>query len=90
MNYTASSVKKEIESKKTLTVSGDLQCPQGTTWVGSGNTLCSHEAHTSCPHAKTQTCEQKIHIYEQGAKIGAPLVVFAFRFTISQTIPMGL
>ena len=89
MNYTASSVKKEIESKKSLTVNGDLQCPQSSDWIESGNTLCDHESHALCPHAKTQMCKQKIHIYEQGAKQGAPLTILTFYFMVSQENPNG-
>jgi hypothetical protein len=81
MNYTASSVKKEIESKKALEVNGELRCPQGSDWIGSGNTSCHYESHMSCPHAKTKSCKQRIHIYEQESKI----TILTFYFTISPT-----
>jgi O-glycosyl hydrolase len=79
MNYTASSVKKEIESKKTLTINGDLRCPQNASWIQDDGTQCL-QVPASCSHTQTRTCKQRIHIHEQGTK----LVILTFYFTISQ------
>ena len=80
MNYTASSVKKEIETNAILTVKGDLQCPQSTAWAGTGNTPCSQNP-SSCPHTLSQACKQRIRIDEQGTN----LIILTFNFTISPT-----
>ena len=80
MGYTASSVKREIDAKKTLTVNGDLRCPQSTEWLQHDSTPCP-QVPESCSHARVQECKQRIHIHEQGTK----LIILTFRFTISQT-----
>jgi hypothetical protein len=80
MYYTASSVKKEIETKKALTINGDLQCPQNTGWIQTDGTPCL-QVPTACIHTQKHTCKQRIHIYEQGIK----LAILTFYFTISQS-----
>lgn len=84
MNCTADSVKKEIETQKSLTVKGDLQCPQSSIWIGSGNTPCQQRP-ASCQHVQKRTCKQRIRIDKQGMN----LIVLTFYFTISSTDHRG-
>jgi len=80
MRYTASSVKKELESISILEVHGGLGCPQDPNWTPNGNTSCSGEP-ASCRHAPKQTCKQTVEVrnHENGCK----LCVLTFNFTIS-------
>ena len=85
MNYTASSVKRELDTKTNLTIRGGLGCPQDSTWTQENNTSCSGVPHQcSCTQAKTlsQKCTQKLYVCD---KRGITLVTLKFYFTISQT-----
>jgi hypothetical protein len=84
MKYTASSVKKEIESKKTLVVNGGLQCPQDTGWIQSDGTQCP-QIPSACLHTRAGTCKQRVHIHERGPAREVKLVILTFYFTISST-----
>jgi hypothetical protein len=86
MSYTADSVKKEIESKKTLTIKGDVGCPQNTGWVQDDGTQC-FQSPASCLHTQKRSCKQRIHIHDTGTK---KLVILTFKFTVSQTDHRGI
>jgi len=81
MNYTASSIKKEFDINKVLTMDGGLQCPQDQNWTSDDNTKCYENLHKPCPHKQTQTCKQRVDISDDGRK----LTTLTFLFTISQT-----
>jgi len=80
MRYTASSVKRELETTSAFTLKGEIGCPQDSSWTPNGNTPCTGVPDT-CDYAQEQTCKQVINVYDQVT--GCKLSFLPFYFTIS-------
>jgi len=93
MYYTASSVKKALQSNKTLSTEGleDLGCPQKEKreWAGWDNAGECPRVPQRCSLASRHDCKQRIHIFYRKNylenKVQVPLAVLNLRFTISST-----
>ena len=79
MRYTASSVKRELQTNADLEVRGGLGCPQDSNWTQNGNTPCLG-APATCLHTQDQTCKQSIEICYR--ETGCKLSILTFYFTI--------
>jgi hypothetical protein len=86
MNYTASSVQKELSMNSDLDIRGEASCPQNTNWLGGDHTSCSQSQHL-CDHVQDQSCEQTIFIDDQR---GTYLTFLTFIYTISPSDFDGL
>lgn len=77
MFYTASSVMKELTKATTLTINGDLKCPQSTSWTHNGNTPCEGSP-ISCSHNSSQTCKQMLHVFDSKGIVKLAVLVFYY------------